>query len=162
MKTFKKYKATFIILLTVLSVSFSNCQEKNDGEVEKKLAKKIAEHIIGKDSLDLSRYTHHKFLHISSKKLNENTFKSYVSLNGLRTKSTEFHTEELTIKGHKTIIYYSKQNEKHNLADPFFVPDSRSWRFLSEVYDDYIMLNEIKRIYSDEKLDNEIPDELDF
>lgn len=107
-------------ILIILLFGILGCEKKDSDNIEKRIAEKIAIHVIEKDSLKMYRYSGEVLLHIKSKKLNEENYKTYVSLNGLKTKSTEFRTEKLNINGFETIIYYSKSKSEFNLPEPFF------------------------------------------
>lgn len=151
------------VLLIVLFFGINGCEKINsDTTTEKRIAEKIAKHIIENDSLKKHTYSSDVFLNIISEKLNDKNYKTLISLNGLKSKSTEFKTESINIDGFKTIIYYNISKIEYNLPDQFFVPDSRNWSFLVELIGNDIILYkmelEIKKDHStDEKLD-----EIDF
>ena len=80
----------------------------NSEGTEKRIAERIAKHIIEKDSLKNYTYSGNVFLHINSERLNDKNYKTLISLNGLESKSAEFRTERMNIDGFETIIYYEK------------------------------------------------------
>jgi len=149
-------------ILIILLFGILGCEKTYSDNVEKRIAEKIAKHVIEKDSLKMYKYSGEVYLHIKSKKLNEETYKTYVSFNGLKSKSTEFRTEKMNISGFETIIYYSKSKTEFSLPDPFFVPDSKSWGFLAELIEDEIVLNKLKLEMSIDKNETEELDEIDF
>ena len=154
----KKVKIIIILLIGVFG-----CSEKKTENFEKKIAKKIAKHIIEKDSLNVKRYSGKVFLHIKSEKLNETHFKTQVSLNGFKSKLSEFRVEKLNIKGFETIIYYSLPVNKLNIPEPFFfVPDAESWSFLSEIISNEIFLNELEFVIPKNENKIEELEETDF
>ncbi|WP_283643211.1 hypothetical protein [Croceibacter atlanticus] len=149
-------------ILIILLFGILGCAKTDSDNAEKRIAEKIAKHVIEKDSLKMYKYSGEVSLHIKSKKLNEETYKTYVSFNGLKSKSTEFRTEKLNINGFETIIYYSKSKTEFSLPDPFFVPDSKSWDFLSEFIENEIILSQLKYELSNEESGIEEPIEIDF
>ena len=149
-------------IIIFLLIGILGCQEKNSESLEKKIAEKIAKHIIEKDSLKLNKYSREVFLHIKSEKLNGRNFKTYVSLNSLKSKAPEFRIEKLNINGIETFIYYSLSKSEFNLPEPFFVPDSKSWNFLSEITGKQILVSELKFVMSKSEIKIEELNEIDF
>ncbi len=162
MKKSIKNRITRVFILSTLLISFNSCKSKEAELKELKIAKKIAHYLIEKDSLNFYNYSNEVYLHISSERLNQDTFKTLVTLHGLTTKSIDLKKEEFTIKGLKTIVYSNGTNGENKLADVFYVPDAKSWSFFSEYYYDEIWLNQLSRIYFDKELATPLPDELDF
>ncbi|WP_179350061.1 hypothetical protein [Winogradskyella pacifica] len=135
-----------IKILIILLFGIIGCEKTDSDDIEKRFAEKIAKHIIEKDYLNMYKYSGEVLLHIKSEKLNEGNYKTYVSLNGLKSKSTKFKTEKLNINGFETIIYYSESKTDLSLPNSFFVPDAKSWNFLSEIMDNHITLNRLNLI----------------
>jgi hypothetical protein len=152
-----KMKIYIILLFGIIS-----CEKMDSDGIEKRIAENIAKHVIEKDSLNMYKYSGEVLLHIKSEKLNEENYKTYVSLNSLKSKSTEFKTEKLNINGFETIIYYSESKTDLSLPDSFFVPDSKSWDFLSEIIENEIILSRLKYELSNEENDIEELNEIDF
>ena len=150
-----------IILLLLIGL-LASCKKTDSYNTEKKIAEKIAKYIIKKDSLNLERYSGEVFLHINSKAINDRNYRTYVTLNGLEPNSTEFKTEKTTISGFNTLIYYSLAESKLSIPGAFFVPDSKSWWFLSELNQNEIFLNELKPIIEINKGEIEKEEETDF
>ncbi|APY06817.1 hypothetical protein BWZ20_00240 [Winogradskyella sp. J14-2] len=134
----------------------------NSDGTEKRIAERIAKHIIEKDSLKNYTYSGDIFLHIKSERLNDKNYKTLISLNGLKSKSTEFRAERINIDGFETIIYYDKSKSEYNLPEPFFVPDSKGWSFLAELIEDEIVLRKLELEVSIDKNETEELDEIDF
>lgn len=153
-----KIKVLIILLFGILG-----CKKADSENTERRVAKKIAKHIIERDSLKMYRYSEGVSLHIKSEKLNDENYKTYASLNGLKPKSNEYKTEKLNISGFETIIYFSKPRTKFNLPGAFFVPDAKRWNFLAEFLGNDIMLNELTFIILNQGygIEDE-PDETDF
>ena len=149
-------------ILIILLFGIIGCEKTDSDAIEKRIAEKIAKHVIEKDSLNMYTYSGEVLLHIKSEKLNEENYKTYVSLNGLKSKSTEFKTENLNINGFETIIYYSESKTDLSLSNSFFVPDSKSWNFLSEIIENDIILSQLKLELSNEKNGIEELNEIDF
>jgi hypothetical protein len=141
-----KMKILIILLFGIIS-----CEKMDSDAIEKRIAEKIAKHVIEKDSLNMYTYSEEVLLHIKSEKLNEENYKTYVSLNSLKSKSTEFKTEKLNINGFETIIYYSESKTDLSLPNSFFVPDSKSWNFLSEIIENDIILSQLELQISNEE-----------
>ena len=138
-------------ILIILLFGIISCEKMDSDAIEKRIAEKIAKHVIEKDSLNMYTYSEEVLLHIKSEKLNEENYKTYVSLNGLKSKSTEFKTEKLNINGFETIIYYSESKTDLSLPNSFFVPDSKSWNFLSEIIENDIILSQLELQISNEE-----------
>ncbi len=134
----------------------------NSDGTEKRIAERIAKHVIKKDSLKNYTYSEDVFLHIKSERLNDKNYKTFISLNGLKSKSTEFRTERINIDGFETVIYYDKSKSEYNLPEPFFVPDSKGWSFLAELIEDEIILSKLDLEMSIDKNETEELDEIDF
>jgi hypothetical protein len=141
-----KMKILIILLFGIIS-----CEKMDSDAIEKRIAEKIAKHVIEKDSLNMYTYSEEVLLHIKSEKLNEENYKTYVSLNSLKSKSTEFKTEKLNINGFETIIYYSESKTDLSLPNSFFMPDSKSWNFLSEIIENDIILSQLELQISNEE-----------
>ena len=150
-----------IIFLLLLGF-FTSCKQKDLYVAEKRVAENIAKYIIDKDSLSPKRYSGEVFLHIYSKVLNDKNYRTYVTLNGLEPKSTEFKTEKTVISGFNILTYYSLNEQKLSIPSAFFVPDSKSWSFLSELYQNDIYLNELKPILEMNKVVIDKDNETDF
>jgi hypothetical protein len=101
-------------------------------------------------------------LHIKSEKLNEENYKTYVSLNGLKSKPTEFKTKKLNINGFATVIYYSESKTELSLPNSFFVPDAKRWNFLSEIIENDIILSQLELQISNKENGIEELNEIDF
>ena len=138
-------------ILIILLFGIISCEKMDSDAIEKRIAEKIAKHVIEKDSLNMYTYSEEVLLHIKSEKLNEENYKTYVSLNSLKSKSTEFKTEKLNINGFETIIYYSESKTDLSLPNSFFVPDSKSWNFLSEIIENDIILSQLELQISNEE-----------
>tara|TARA_B110000114_G_C14808519_1_gene283729 strand:+ start:77 stop:541 length:465 start_codon:yes stop_codon:yes gene_type:complete len=149
-------------ILIILLFGIIGCEKTDSDDIEKRIAEKIAKHVIEKGSLNMYKYSGEVLLHIKSEKLNEENYKTYVSLNGLKSKSTEFKTEKLNINGFETIIYYSESKTDLSLPNSFFVPDAKSWNFLSEIMDNHITLNELNLIISIDETGIEELNVIDF
>ncbi|WP_299278036.1 hypothetical protein [uncultured Psychroserpens sp.] len=149
-------------ILIILLFGISGCKKADSHVIEKRIAEKIVKHVIENDSLKFRTYSREVSLHVKSEKLNEENYKTYVTLNPLKSKSAEFKTEKLNINGFETIIYYSKSKAEFNLPEPFFVPDSKSWEFLSEIAEKHIMLSQLKLVISIEENGIENLNEIDF
>jgi len=159
-------KIKFLILI-ISTILIFGCNEKktqneNSDTIEKRIAEKIAKHVIENDSLKMYKYSGEVLLHIISEKLNEENYKTYVSINGLKPKSTEFKGEKLNIEGFNTVIYYSKSKAEFNLPESFFVAHSKSWNFLSEFVGNDIILSQLKFVISNEENGIEELNEIDF
>jgi len=86
-------KIKFLILI-ISTILIFGCNEKkiqneNSDNIEKRIAEKIAKHVIENDSLKIYKYSGEVLLHIKSEKLNEENYKTYVSLNGLKSDSAD-------------------------------------------------------------------------
>ncbi|QXP59632.1 hypothetical protein [Olleya sp. HaHaR_3_96] len=149
-------------ILIILLFGIIGCKKTDSDAIEKRIAEKTAKHVIEKDSLNMCKYSGEVLLHIKSEKLNEKNYKTYVTLNGLKSKSTEFKTEKLNINGFETIIYYSESKTDLCLPNSFFVPDYKSWNFLSEIIENDIILSQLKLELSNEKNGIEELNEIDF
>ena len=150
------------ILIIVLFFGIIGCEKLNSNATEKRIAEKIAKHVIEKDSLKNYTYSGDVFIHIKSERLNDKNYKALVSLNGLKSKSTEFRNEKLNINGFETIVYYDKSKAEYSLPEPFFVPDSKSWNFLVELIEDEIILSKLELEISNDKNDTDELDESVF
>ena len=116
------------------------CSNRKNNLEEKKLAIKLSNHLIKKDSLNINNFSKDVSFHIISEKLNNNNYLTRVSLNHLKLDSNDFHLDTLTIGKFKTYIYYS--TETFNLSDVFWIPDAKSWRFfIKKVDTDFIFFN---------------------
>ena len=152
----KLIQIIYITLYLILSCILISCDEKKCELKEKNIAQEVAKYLIIEDSIALKKYSGDNFLHITSQKINDNYFKTFVTLNGL--KPTKSMNEEIDIKGFKTFIYYSSSTNL-NYPDVFFVPDAEYWDFLVEVKNEEIVLNKIERVHSNIKYEI---DESDF
>ncbi|WP_157358276.1 hypothetical protein [Winogradskyella sp. J14-2] len=150
------------VLTIVFIFGIFGCGKMNSDGTEKRIAERIAKHIIEKDSLKNYTYSGDIFLHIKSERLNDKNYKTLISLNGLKSKSTEFRAERINIDGFETIIYYDKSKSEYNLPEPFFVPDSKGWSFLAELIEDEIVLRKLELEVSIDKNETEELDEIDF
>ena len=117
--------------------------------------------MIEKDSLKTNRYSRGVFFNIYSERINEFNYKTYVSINGLKSNSKEFKSEKIIINDFPIIIYYSVSKER-SLPGVFFVPDCKVWNFLSEFSQNEIYLNELNPIYEMHKGEFEEQEDTDF
>ncbi len=159
---FKMQKTKFLILLVTISFCSFSCVKIPTHSTERDIALKIAEHIIKKDSLKIKDYSGEQFLHIVSEKLGKYHFKTYVSLNGVKSKSDDIKTEEIIVEGVKIVIYYSVKADKVNLVGSFFVPDSESWMFLTETIVGQFFMYRVEPVPSNDKTQNMELDEPEF
>ena len=150
------------VLIIVFIFGIVSCGKMNSDGTEKRIAEKIAKHIIKKDSLKNDIYSGDVILHIKSERLNEKNYKTRISLNGLKSKSIEFRTERINVDGFETIIYYNRSKSEYNLPKPFFVPDSKSWIYLSELIEDEIVLHKMELEVPNDKNETIKLDENDF
>ena len=150
------------VFILVFIFGFISCKKMNSVGTEKLIAERIAKHIIEKDSLKNYTYSGEASFHIKSRKINNVTYKTYVSFNSLKSKSTELKTEKVNIDGFQTIIYYSELNNEFNLPGPFWVPDSRGWNFLTELIEDEIILYKLKQEMSTDINEIEELNEINF
>ncbi len=148
------HKTIFLTLLLTISFCLFSCVKIPSHSTEREIALKIAGQIIKKDSLKTKDYSGKQFLHIASEKLGEYHFKTYVSLNGVKSKSEGIKTEEIIVEGIKTIIYYSVKADKANLIGSFLVPDSESWMFLTETIVGEFYMHQIESIPYNDKTQN--------
>jgi hypothetical protein len=149
-------------ILIILLFGIIGCEKTNSNAIENRIAEKIAKHIIEKDSLNMYKYSGEVLLHIKSEKLNEENYKTYVSLNGLKSKPTEFKTKKLNINGFATVIYYSESKTELSLPNSFFVPDAKRWNFLSEIIENDIILSQLELQISNKENGIEELNEIDF
>ena len=162
LKLIKEFKKRIIIISLLVSVVSISCDNKQSEDFERKIATDIAEFLIENDTLNLKQYSNDIALHIAFRRLNEKTYKTFVSLNGLKTKSDKLRKEEIMIGELKTIIYYSQSNLELDLPEPFFVPDTKGWIFLAEYYNNELFISQLTKIYLDKNSTTELPDELDL
>ena len=147
---------TIIYFITLISLFTLSCEKKDSNQLEKRIAIKVAEYVIEKDSLKKFSYSSDMYLHINSNKLNENHFKTFVSFNGLKPEFNDSEFEKINVNGFETFIYYTFE-----LNDSFYIPDSKSHNFLIEYYYDEIILNELTWITKKDESLEELED-LDF
>ncbi|WP_299716637.1 hypothetical protein [uncultured Tenacibaculum sp.] len=150
------------IFIIVFIFGFVGCEKMNSDRTEKRIAERIAKHVIEKDSLKNYTYSGDVFLHIKSERLNDENYKTLISLNGVKSKSIEFRNDRIIIDGFEIIIYYDKSKSEYNLPEPFFVPDSKGWSFLAELIEDNIILSKLELEISVDKKEIEELDEIDF
>ena len=150
------------IKILIIFFGIIGCEKTESNAIEKRIAEKIANHVIENDSLNENIYSRKVLLHIKSEKLNDKNYKTYVSLNSQNSNLSESETEKLSINGFETIIYYSKSKSIFDLPEPFWIPDTKSWSFSSEIIENDIMISEQESVISNDENGADELNKIDF
>lgn len=152
----------YVKVILIISLIFYSCNKIDSNNIENRIAENIVKLIIENDSLKSFNYSSEVFLHIKSQKLNKNSFRTYVTLNGTLNESVQGSVQKLNIDGFETIVYYSEDSGEFDLPNPFWVLHSKHWNFITEVAGNELVSYQLNRIYPENN--NEIEDtfEIDF
>lgn len=138
-------------LLLLVSITFISCLTNKENE--KLIIHNLVEYIIEKDSLSQFTYSKQPLIHVVTEDTGNNQIKTHVTINNIISDKKDYITDTITIKSFKTIIYKTP-NKTFNLPAPFFVPDSRSYLFLTEIIDSTFFSYELKPIFYKFKSDS--------
>lgn len=120
------------------------CEKAETNLTEKRIAIKVVNQILEKNSINKTNFSNEVFIHVKSINSKKGRYKTRVSINSLKPESNAVKRDSVNISGFTVFIYYDKPKNKSQLPAAFFVPDARSWNFSTEIVKNEIIITELK------------------